>query len=74
MTKAQATAEIFWTAFRILPRKDQQAVLHHILKNKQPRQDLIDLAIIESRRAEPARPLRAYLATYAVSQRHEEYR
>jgi hypothetical protein len=61
MTKTQATAEIFWTAFQVLPRKEQQAVLQRILKNKSLREDLIDLAVIESRRAEPARPLRAYL-------------
>ncbi len=61
MTKTQATAEIFWTAFQVLPRKEQEAVLQRILKNKSLREDLIDLAIIESRRAEPARPLRDIL-------------
>jgi len=61
MTKTQATAEIFWTAFQVLPRKEQEAVLHRILKDKSLRDDLIDLAIIESRRAEPARPLRDIL-------------
>jgi len=61
MTKTQATAEIFWTAFQVLPRKEQEAVLHRILKDKSLREDLIDLAIIESRRAEPARPLRDIL-------------
>lgn len=58
MTKTQATAEIFWTAFQVLSRKEQEAVLQRILKDKSLREDLIDLAIIESRRAEPARPLR----------------
>ena len=61
MTKTQATAEIFWTAFQVLPRKEQQAILQRILKDKGLREDLIDLAVIESRRAEPARPLRQYL-------------
>jgi len=61
MTKTQATAEVFWTAFQVLPRKEQEAVLHRILKDKSLRDDLIDLAIIESRRAEPARPLRDIL-------------
>lgn len=58
MTRTEATAEVFWTAFRVLPRKEQQAVLERLLKDKTLRQDLIDLAIIESRRREPARPLR----------------
>ncbi len=61
MTRTDATAEVFWTAFRVLPRKEQQAVLQRLLKDKALRQDLIDLAIIESRRREPARPLRQYL-------------
>ena len=61
MTKTQATAEIFWTAFQVLPRKEQQAILQRILKDKGLREDLIDLAVIESRRAEPARPLRQYM-------------
>jgi hypothetical protein len=62
MTHTQATAEVFWTAFRVLSRKEQQAVLQRLLKDKSLRQDLIDLAILESRRREPSRPLREYLA------------
>ncbi len=61
MTKTQATVEIFWTDFQVLPRKEQEAVLQRILKNKSLREDLMDLAIIESRRAESARPLRDIL-------------
>ena len=61
MTKTQATAEIFWTAFQVLPRKEQEAILQRIVKDKSLREDLMDLAIIESRRAEPARPLRDIL-------------
>ncbi len=62
MTPTDATAEVFWTAFRVLPRKEQQAVLQRLLKDKNLRRDLIDLAVIESRRREPARPLREYLS------------
>jgi hypothetical protein len=61
MTKTEATAEVFWTAFRVLPRKEQQEFLQRILKNKNLREDLLDLALIESRRTEPTRPLREYL-------------
>jgi hypothetical protein len=61
MTKSQATAEVFWTAFRSLPPKDRQAVVKKMLEDKALRQDLQDLAIIGRRRAEPARPLREYL-------------
>jgi hypothetical protein len=61
MTKTEATAEVFWTAFRGLPRQDQQAVLRRIVQSSRLRRDLMDLAVIEERRTEPARPLREYL-------------
>lgn len=61
MTKTEATAEIFWAAFRGLPRQDQQAVLRRIVQSSRLRRDLMDLAVIEERRAEPAWPLREYL-------------
>ena len=61
MTESEATAEVFWTAFKGLPRIGRQAVLQRILKNKDLRHDLMDLAIIENRRLEPQRPLRTYL-------------
>ncbi len=60
MTKTEATAEVFWTAFRGLPRQDQQAVLRRIVQSSRLRRDLMDLAVIEERRAEPARPLHAF--------------
>jgi hypothetical protein len=62
MTQVEATAEVFWTALKALPRKEQQAVLRRVVQNEQLRYDLIDLAVIEERRTEPARPLREYLA------------
>jgi len=34
MTKTQATAEIFWTAFQVLPQQEQTVVLQHILQDK----------------------------------------
>ncbi len=61
MTKVEATAEIFWTAFKVLPRTEQQAVIRRLFKDKHLRHDLMDLAVMADRRAEPARPLREYL-------------
>ncbi len=60
MTKAQATAEIFWTAFQALPRKEKNAILQRLLKDKQLRQDM-DLAVTKNRRAARPRPSRKYL-------------
>lgn len=61
MTETEATAEIFWTAFQVLPRAEQQAVLRKLIQNDNLRHDLMDLALIEERKDEPARPFRDYL-------------
>jgi hypothetical protein len=61
MTEAEATAEVFWTAFKVLPRAEQQAILRRIVRDQNLRHDLIDLALIEERPDEPSRPLRDYL-------------
>ena len=65
MTAAAATAEIFWTAFRALPRAERQAIVVKLLADRQFREDLIDAAVIDQRRKEPARPLGEYLARRA---------
>jgi hypothetical protein len=62
MTAAAATAEIFWTAFRALPRNERQAIVGRLLGDRQFREDLIDAATVAQRRKEPARPLGEYLA------------
>jgi hypothetical protein len=61
MTETEATAEVFWTAFQVLDQAEQQAFLHRIIKDVELRHDLVDLALIEERCEEPARPLREYL-------------
>jgi hypothetical protein len=61
MTKVEATAEVFWTAFNVLPREDKQAVIRRLIQDDSLRRDLMDLALIEERRNEPSRPLREYL-------------
>lgn len=62
MTTTQATAEVFLTALRALPKKQRDAVLMHIADDKALREDLLDLAVIASRRDEPSRPFREFLA------------
>lgn len=62
MTKAQATADVFLTALKGLPKKERDAVLVRIARDKALARDLLDLAVIASRRAEPSRPFRNYLA------------
>jgi hypothetical protein len=62
MTTSQATAEVFATAFRALPKKERQAVLAIITDDKEVREDLLDLAVLAQRREEPSRPFREFLA------------
>jgi hypothetical protein len=61
MTKTEATAEIFWTAFNVLPVEEKRAILQRIIRDENLRRDLMDLALMEERRHEPERPLRDYL-------------
>jgi hypothetical protein len=61
MTNTEATAEVFWMAFSVLPSDEKRAVIQRIIQNETLRRDLMDLALIEERRSEPARPLREYL-------------
>jgi len=62
MKTAEATSVVFWTAFRALPKKEREAVVERMLRDKEFMEDLIDIAIIEQRRKEPSRSLDEYLA------------
>ena len=61
MTTVEATAEVFWTAFQALSKKEREAVVARFLKEKNFREDLIDIAILEERQREPSRSLDEYL-------------
>jgi len=62
MTHVEATAEVFFTALRALPKRERQAVLSKIAADEDLRDDLFDLAVFEERRKEPSRPFREFLA------------
>jgi hypothetical protein len=60
--KAQgATAEVFLTAFKTLPRKEQDIFLSAVMKDKKLREDLMDIAIAESRARDKSRSFRDFL-------------
>ncbi len=61
MAKADALAKVFLTALRSLPRAGRERILLSLVKDKTLRRDLMDLAVIEERKAEPSRPFRDYL-------------
>ena len=52
MTAKQATAQVFLTAFRALPRAEQSAFLFTIIRDRIFREDIIDLAIAAKRGSE----------------------
>ena len=62
MSGSQATAEIFLTALKALPKREQNAVLAGIAQDKDLREDLLDLTLIAKRSNESSRSFRQYLA------------
>lgn len=62
MTQRQATAEVYWLAFRSLPSAEQEVVMERFVEDHRLRRDLLDLATVTERRDEPGRDLRIYLS------------
>ncbi len=56
MTPAEATAEVFLTAFSTLRHDEQESFLAKLIKNRRIREDIIDLAIAENRKTESIKP------------------
>ena len=56
-----ATAEVFLTAFKTLPRKEQDIFLTEVMKDKKLREDIIDIAIAGNRTKDKSRSFRDFL-------------
>ena len=41
MATKGATAEVFWTAFRSLPKKEREAIVEKLLRDREFREDLM---------------------------------
>jgi hypothetical protein len=65
MSTAQATAEVFWTAFMAMNASERRAFLERLIATPKIREDLLDAAVIEDRKGEPTRPLKEVLANSA---------
>ena len=61
MTKAQATADVFLLALKGLPKKERDAVLVRIARDKSLGNDLLDLVMIERRRSERSTEFKEFL-------------
>jgi hypothetical protein len=55
------TAEVFLTAFKTLPKKEQDMFFVQMLQDRRLREDLIDIASAEGRSGDKARPFREFL-------------
>ena len=62
MSATQATADIFWAAFRSLAKKEREAVVERLVQDREFREDLMDLVIMAQREKESSRSLDEYLA------------
>jgi hypothetical protein len=65
MTTTQATAQVFWTAFRALKKRERQAIMQKLVADAETREDLRYSVIIEDRKKEPRIWLDDYLAQRA---------
>ncbi len=64
MTTQHATAEVFLTAFKGLPRREQEAILGRIARDRRLRgvlEDVSDILAAEAARPKQSRPLRKYI-------------
>ena len=61
MKASGAAAEVFLTAFRTLPKREQNAFLSEILKDSNLREDVMDIAIAESRAKDKGRRFKDFL-------------
>ena len=56
MAAHEARAEVFWTAFRSLPKADREAVIQRLLQDRRLREDLIDIVTALQRQHEKSIP------------------
>jgi hypothetical protein len=61
MSSAQATAEIFVTAFKSLKPRQREAVLERMLADTELSEDMADTMALEARRHEPRHSFRQTL-------------
>ena len=61
MSVTEATAEIFFTAFKALKRREREAVLQKLVADVELADDLADTLALEARRQQPHSPLRDVL-------------
>ncbi len=66
MSAAEATAEVFVTAFKSLKPRQREAVLERMLADKELSADLADTLALEARRHQPRQPFRQALKELGI--------
>ena len=61
MSATEATAEVFFTAFKSLKRREREAVFDRILSDEKLSEALADTLALESRRHQPRQSFRQTL-------------
>ena len=59
MRTNQATAEVFYTAFKALKNKEKEAFLEKVISDTELREDLIDIVLIEESKKVKGKPVSA---------------
>ncbi len=59
MKANQATAEVFFTAFKALKNTEREAFIEKVVSDPSLREDLIDIALIEEAKKEKGRSMSA---------------
>lgn len=67
MSATEATAEIFFTAFKSLKRPQREAVLERMLADEQLSEDIADTLALEARRHQPRQSFRQTLKELKIS-------
>jgi hypothetical protein len=62
MTQPQATAEIFWTAYKGMKPAEREAFIEKLMTDKSLAEDLRYAAVIQRRKNEPTVSLDGYLS------------
>jgi predicted RNase H-like HicB family nuclease len=57
MNAIEATAEVFMTAFRALPKEERKSIVERLIKDKEFMDDLTDIVIFDQRKNEPSHSL-----------------
>jgi hypothetical protein len=66
MSAIEATAEVFFTAFKSLKPRQREAVLERMLADEDISADIADTLTLESRRNQPRQPFRQVMKELGI--------